>query len=486
MRWTIGAATLAMLAGCAGPGDPEYADPNLIGPPPAVGDNCDPPFPMNFAQDWFVFADLDQGVARNVFVEQDECAIGIYHDATDASANPREWQGFVGADPAVENDYEPSITLVVKRSGGGRLSREPVCCRGGLYPRAVDFSPTYAMLACHSSSCEERFDTEHTGLYLELVDGVDPNTKKEAEVTLRQGASASDAVFAAGSVWVLVESSVYRIDPNGNTAVDTMVSVPGARFIAAAPGGAAVFVAGNELVRVETNDNAVQYRTTLPSAPDAMAVTSEGVLVAVTEGATSALIVYEAATLTPRDVPRTQAERITSLAALDTTTAIAAATAEGSSSLFSVTATMTMALLTDLSRADGLSLGSIVPTRLVQIERQTLGFLGACYMGAARERHCYFEYDAAATNETAVRRVGVPEVEQLSDLAYDLATDRVVLSSSAGRVAFIDRGPVMRPRVQSTVRLPSLRLGAIAISDMRRAYVLHADDGAVSVIAEPD
>lgn len=485
MRWTIGPAALAAIVGCAGPADPVYPDPSAIGPPPAVGDQCVPPFPMGFAQDWFVFADLDQGTSCDVFLEQDECAVGIYHDCTDGTADPREWQGRVSTNPNAVG-YEPRIELVAKYedpTSGSRLARGPSCCEGSLFPRGDNVVPTYALLTCHDDACDRPFETTHTGLYLERRTDFDPKSLDRGSFSLEAGARTPDASFAAGAVWVIVGSSVYTYTPETTNAERVPIDVGDAEHLVHALGGGAVYTAGASLVRIDTAARTESARIALPGPADAVVPTSAGLLVAYADGATSGLALYDPVSLAPRGAPRLQAERVTGLAAVEDLDRIAVATAEGSSALFAVTSTLTLGVLVDIAQDGALSTRQVVPFAPFSVSGSKVGMLGRCYE-AAPKVHCYFEIDTA---DASVRRVGVPDVEVLVSAAYDIRTDRIVASSAGGRIAFIDRGAAFRPRVQQTVRLDGTPLlGAIAIDAERGvAYVAETLVGSMRVIAEP-
>lgn len=479
--WVLAATT---TLACSAPGDPTYPDRTIIGPPPAVGDACELPFPVNFAQDWFVLADLDQGTSCEIFLEQDECAVGIYHDCTDGSANPREWQGVVDSDPEQPMAYVPVISLTAKYAeGASRVPRGPTCCDGGLFPRGTDVSPIWSYLTCHESQCSSQFDRFHTGMFLEQRRDVDPQLLYRGDVELNEGARAPDAVFANGAVWAIVGAELYTYTPSSGEATPVAIDVAGANHLAVSLDGTALYVAGTELVRVDVTSRMETGRVALSGAAYAIAVAIEGVIVSFDDGTASSLARYDAATLAPLGSPSAVAERIQGLVAVDQTGRPAVATAQGSSAIFAVSSTLTIEVLTDLEGAPGMELGPVEPTAPFFVDGATVGMIAPCY-AAAPTRHCYFEVDTVTLE---VRRVGIPDVDFLESVAYDVQANRVVFGTRAGRVAFVDRGLEFRPRVQELVDVGSpVTLGAIAVdAGQNVAYAIHSAEGRASIVNEP-
>lgn len=95
-----------LLAGCGSPGAPGSPPAGALPLPPAAN-TCGPA--LQVGRDWFYLADLQSGNSCSVYLEQDECVLGIYDDCT-VRVGARQWVGRVGTDSSVGLTGERVLT----------------------------------------------------------------------------------------------------------------------------------------------------------------------------------------------------------------------------------------------------------------------------------------------------------------------------------------------------------------------------------------
>ena len=161
--WGLSRVTTLIAAsalGCDPPAASELPPTELVGPSPPAANTCVPPY-ARFANDAFLWADLDRGRSCTVYLEQDECVLGVFRDAA-CGGDEREWRGII--------DGEDRIRLGALYPPGtaGLLPRSPRCCNGLL--RRDDDIPPSSQLACQMRECGNPADADHLGIRLERMD----------------------------------------------------------------------------------------------------------------------------------------------------------------------------------------------------------------------------------------------------------------------------------------------------------------------------
>ncbi len=153
-----GRLLLAAALGCGPVPAPDWPQ---DAPEPAAA-ACEPPY-ARFAPGRFQLADLDIGRSCSVFLEQDECVLGVYRDCSVPTEAPREWRGWVDGPGRLRLDALFPVPPTLPRS--------PRCCEGSL---VRDEGPTWALLRCGFSGCGGSIERGHAGLYLEAEVPADP------------------------------------------------------------------------------------------------------------------------------------------------------------------------------------------------------------------------------------------------------------------------------------------------------------------------
>lgn len=127
-------ATLIALAvtACGSPGNPGLPPAGALPPEPAAN-TCAPA--LQVARDWFHLADLMSGNSCPVYLEQDECVLGIYADCT-VRAGSRQWLGRISADrdlalTAHVGAAASGPTCTGQLSGESERSRFDLACNTG-------------------------------------------------------------------------------------------------------------------------------------------------------------------------------------------------------------------------------------------------------------------------------------------------------------------------------------------------------------------
>lgn len=256
------AALSAVAAACDPPGPASLPPAEQVGPPSPAAFACSPPY-ARFAGRAFRWADLDQGRSCSVFLEQDECVLGVYRDCTASAA--REWQG--------EIDAANSIRLRSFSPGAhSPMARQPRCCTGAL--ERPSEGPAWARLHCSTVDCASPHHGDHLGLYLEAAEAVRPQGTIGAEAQLDGPVVSAQGPFALIAGQGLAADGVWRVD---GPAPRRVRSVADGRVIALAPSEQVWLATGARVLGPGGREWA------LPSPPLAMAAWSEGAVVALAD-----------------------------------------------------------------------------------------------------------------------------------------------------------------------------------------------------------
>lgn len=455
----------ALVSACGGPSAPELPPRDVVGPPPeaALPDQCVPPYPMSFGEDWFLLADLDRGEACYVFLERDECVLGIFADCTDAGIDRRQWRGRVDVDT---EGAEAQLFTVFERSNESREPRQPICCGGPVHATS-DSASAWALLGCQLDDCGHVADVSHPGLYLSrYTPELDPSVAILAP--LEVPGPALDVGFEGGALWVLTPRALARIDPDSGD-LDEQVDLTEGRLLATGQGYVFV-VDGRELVVRSASGSA---RLALPSEVRAMSAAGPRAVLAFDD----ALWTVDGPSAT-RTASAAAPARVRALAGgapgyllADSAPEVVFAVDEG----LDVTPHFDTAALVEQTK------GAFTPSAL-SAGPGVAAFLGPCHVGA-RKTHCVFETDGA---DDGARRYAVAGVEALVAVHHDPSTQRWVTVSEAGRITQVERGSG-RPLLQGQVRLvdTTVRASAYDVAE-RRLFVLSEGGRRVDRVALKD
>lgn len=149
-----GSTVLALfMAGCGSPGAPGQPPAGALPPAPAAN-ACGPA--LQVGRDWFHLGDLISGSSCPVYLEQDECVLGIYDDCS-VRVGGRQWLGRISADASVlmtgERTNTPGSIVCAGRVEGeaDRDHLDFTCSSGSSSPvprlvlaRRVDPAPSFA------------------------------------------------------------------------------------------------------------------------------------------------------------------------------------------------------------------------------------------------------------------------------------------------------------------------------------------------------
>ena len=265
----VPASLAACLLACAGPNGPPEPGAELGPAAPAAAD-CPPV--RQFANDWFYFVDLERGRTCRVFLEQDECVLGVFEDCTN---RPRQWVGTV--------DGAGMMRLTAVHATPQGLADRGTCA-GPL--RGLDTPETSARLICAAGPGD---------LYFERVD---PNAEPFGEVlpearievvSVRSdaiGRLTDAAIIEVGDtreLWVVVANrgaadsahlSIHDIVGAGPRAA---IELPFADSLATVPGtGQIAVTARDRLVLVDAGRRSIVVSATVSGSIDAVAASPDG------------------------------------------------------------------------------------------------------------------------------------------------------------------------------------------------------------------
>ncbi len=429
-------AGLALLA-CSSPPPPTIPPRDVVGPPLPVANSCLPPY-TTFAQDWFILADLDLGTSCRVFLEQDECVLGIYRDCTDPSPNPRQWVGAI--DSAMMKDQ---LEFQIYEGNGTVVGRPPKCCNG----RLIDLD--WARLDCHLTACDNVTDTIHVGAEIEREVTPDPFATTAGTEMIASGPLGDFALLAAKrELWAITRNAIV-VHPLGGTS-SMLGSVTDAQHLALAPDEATAYVSdGSKLLRIDTVARTIVETVDLGSRIELLECSTRGVVAGTVDGDMMTVSIRRAGSLATVDAEATM-PRLLSIVDLpggDSDRAFLAAPASGH-----------LAVLTSTLAAGAGAPSVNTPVRaLFTVDDDTIGLLAEC-SERSTAKHCWFEIDPLGGT---IRRTGIPDIGDIVDAAYDATRDRVVFSGDRGGLAVLDRAR-WRPQVQRRVDLAGV--GSLQIS----------------------
>ena len=419
-----------VLFACSSPPPPEIPPTSEIGPPPAAALMCFPPYSM-FAQKAFLLADLDQGTSCEVYIEQDECILGIYRDCTDPSPSSRQWVGIInstGMRDALEFDIIEGV--------GGIVPRPPKCCDGEL----VDGE--WAVLDCALSSCSNNSDTAHVGAYIESLDVAASPWGSVAGSGTVGGTGLIDFVFVSGrqEIWAITPVSLIVHEIGGASATLPINLTSASGIVLADHEGTAYVADGSQLLRIDTTTRAVDETVDLGAEVVVLTIGPAGVAVGVREGNGTRLSLRRAGDLSTEDATHMFETEIGDAVPVQDGNSVTAwvASVEGGN-LLVLTSSLSVSRERSLTKP---------ATKLFSPAPLVLGYFADC-SNLSNMKHCYFELDLAR-EET--RRIGIPDVGVLTDGAVSQDGTQMLFAGSDGGLGVLERA-TFRPRVRERVTL---------------------------------
>lgn len=426
---------LSCVWACSNPPPPELPGRDRTGPAELANKDCAKlmPYPTNFGQAEYVWADLDRAELCTVYVEQDDCVVAIWRDC---AGDSREWQGRVAGAGASRMLHLESIYA----NNGARPARAPSCCEGPILP--ADREPDEAILSCGLQGCGIDVDKKHLGIQLERKrSGGGPTLGN----SLTLGPTGSKIVASANlgdSLWVLVqgpEPGIYG--QNG----ERLATIEGQAMVA---GHGAFYVAqGRTLSRVEPS-GAVSATFSVSSTIAHLAVLTDGILL----GTADELVRFNSTISVPQRRPVTGLTGLIGLPRVDEPAAVAFF----ASKIETITSTLGRKLELDLAKDTVRDLTHTLPQLGFAIDANTVGFAGKCNLDDSGKR-CFFE--ARLEQPLRLERTALPQ-GSLQALAVSATGDRIVAVSDQGLRTFL-RGP-LRPELQHTLDLAGQGLAVIS------------------------
>ena len=453
---------VATAFACSEP--PAAVVPEGAEPPRPASDDCEPPYPMSFAQDHFFFADLDTNRTCTQFIEQDRCVLGIFEDCVtnDGQSTPaRQWTGWVDTEGTGR-----TVQLSGTTAGAAVIARSPSCCEGALMPTS-EGPVEWALLACRLNRCGNPRDVAHVGVYFErLRSDLDPQGR--VLDPLSAGAAEKGPVWVDGrrELWLLGNGQITLVPVDGRYSNQT-IDIPGEGGQALVVTPTAVYAASDDTVtRIELSSLQMQP-TTLAGPIQAMSQTSAGLLIACALSTNPE--VNELVLLNPQGQILGTAlldGEVDSIAALDDHEHIAVVARRGEPNLIAVAADLTLRTFLDFTDDTGDQITVLdlvedfaIPKWLVGLPRGWIGFVDQC--NAQVLTQCWFEVSEDKTVPPV--RVGIPAAASLGPVWYDRTRDRVVVADREGQIVIINRTP-LRPHLQETIKLPGELRGLTGVS----------------------
>jgi hypothetical protein len=428
-------AAAALLCACSMPPDPTIPprDPTALPGPAAT--SCFPPY-SKFAQDWFLFGDMDVGASCRVYMEQDECILGIFRDCTDPNeADPRQWVGRISTMGAVD-----SLEFAIFPGLGSSAPRAPKCCEGDLA------GGDWARLDCKVTSCGNTADQVHVGAYFEREGLVPPWGTVAERFEIGTGEPLVDLAVLSMSreIWVLTPTRLY-VQPLPGTAIALPIAfADGKRIVAAAHEGTVFVAAGSRLLSIDTRTRTTSAMTDLGDPIDSLEISDDlGLLVGARSVQQTRLSLRRTADI----------ETVTGEVLLERTAAAVPIPAPTASAAFvaALDAGGLVILTSTLAVRDPDD--DPIPTEkpgraLFSIEGSTVGFFAGC-SELSNAAHCYFEIDLAGAGPP--RRLGLLGAGALTAALRDPDRDQVLLSGDGGSLSVVDRDgwrPLLGARVE--------------------------------------
>lgn len=425
MRW--GVLLMGLSLGCSDPGPPTIPPRSVIGPDRPAATTCFPPY-SDFAQAPFVLADLNQGVSCEVYLEQDECVLGIFKDCTDLSPDPRQWIGTIDS-----NMMRDMLEFAIVEGEGSVISQSPSCCRGEL------FDSRWAMMDCALTNCSNTTDSVHVGTYLELIDETIPAWGAIGAVGFVDASgTVEEFVYVQKSppeIWALTRNAVAVHEIGGVTQILQPTLMNGSRIVLADHGNTAYVADGSTLLRFDTQTRTIEESVDLGARIDVLAYSPNGIAVGIQEGTDTRLTLRRTADLNTvtadRLHPRLNDITLVREGAMDATWVAA------------IEDEKLLVLTSSLSLSDDQPI--VKPARKVYpVDDRVVGFLAQC-SETSNKAHCYFEW---RMDRGEVRRAGFPNVGDIRDIVVDPMRNAVLAVGTEPRLGILDRGQ-WRPLVQA-------------------------------------
>jgi hypothetical protein len=441
-------ALLALsLIACSSPPPPTLPPRSEIGPDQPAATECFPPYNGSFAHDWFVLADLDLGVSCRVFLEQDDCVLGIFDDCTDPSPSSRQWVGKTSSEMTRDR-----LQFQIFEGNGSVVGRPPKCCNGEL------IDGDWSHLDCKLTACDNQTDQIHVGALLERETApapfADPAGREElsSTVTIRDFA----LLAAKREIWAVTQSEIVVQALGGATQV--LDNVVDAELLVADPDERWVYVAdGDTIMRIDVNAREQMESVDLGGPVEILEHTSRGILAGAVSGDTMMLSLHRRDDLTVIDASGTLPRLAAVIEVPNGTSprAFLAAPLEARADL--------VVLTSSLAIGSGAPNTERSPRAFVSVGGGAIGFLAEC-SERSTEQHCWFEVDLATNG---VRRTGIPDIGDIIDAVHHAPSERVVFSGPEG-LGVLDRA-AWRPLVQARVAIDGAGKLALFGSDLYAA-----------------
>jgi hypothetical protein len=440
-------ALLLALIACSSPPPPTIPPRSDIGPELPAATACFPPYNSSFAHDWFVLADLDLGVSCRVFLEQDDCVLGIFRDCTDPSPMLRQWVGVTSTE--MTRDL---LEFSVFHASGTIVGRPPKCCEGEL------IDDTWASLDCFETACGAPTDVFHVGAQLERETGPMPFAERTQREELSGATDIVDFVVlpAKQEIWAVSDSEILLHTLQGNTRSLANVTDP-ERLIASTDGNTIYVADGNDLIRIDATVPQVVETIDAGGPIEILERSTRGIVVGAVSANQTVLTLRRPNSIATID-GQSMFPRLAAVIEIPNGTearAFFAAPVDVRGDL--------MVLTSSLSQGSGAPNVERSPRAFHAVGAGVIGYLADC-SERSTEGHCWFEIDLASND---IRRTGIPDIGDITDAAHDAVNDRIVFSGPEG-LAALDRA-TWRPLVQARVPFDDLTRLAIAGTEVYAA-----------------
>ena len=412
-------ASLVLIAGLnAGCEPPAPADLGPEAPLPAAA-FCLPPYPR-FANQWVRWADLDRGRSCSVFLEQDECIVGVFRDCTAGDVDVREWRGAVNT----QSGGGAMITLESLHTDEVRAApRRPKCCQGSLQLSAESF---WGQLQCQLRTCDSH-DESHAGIYFELETPAQP-----AGFAVGRDSLAAIPIAAEGQVALLsglgpAVDGVWRI----TFPIEKLLELPEGRLMAGV--GSQTFWAAAQDLLVDP----LGGQHPLPGEPRILAA-STATAVVVVDDTLLQFTLDEEAPVASRTRP---------------TIDIAEVVVSDAHQVFLLlhTPPIIEVLGEELSTTASISYGRLIegPPRHATWLNDRIAFVGRCHI-ADKNQRCLYTFEPTSG---AIDRLGLPDGEDLGRPVFG-SNNTWWVPDTSGLIHVVEPEP-LRPLLGARFELPA-------------------------------
>lgn len=392
---------------------PEAPDLFPTAPPPPAANDCVPPY-ARFANAPFLWVDLDRGASCTVFLEQDECVLGLFRDG--CGGDEREWRG------AIDGEDRIRLQALYPPGNGALLPRAPRCCDGLLIRSADD--PPWAQLTCQTRSCGASSDADHLGLALERSESTPDRLRLVSEVRLPGPIVDGEGLYALVSGGGSEVDGVWSLE-DAPRRVRTILD--GQQL---AEGGVRVWVATG--ARVDGGDVSIP----LEGALSGLVGTSEGIAFI-----RDTTLVHYRPDAPGGGVVHTSTRTESPLG-------LAADREEGRIYLLTRSHLVTLDPQLQIVDRQTLELPFFrTPRAQGEVAEGRVWIVAACHEADLRER-CVWSIE---TSSGAVRRVSIPDVEQIG--APTRAGDQWWIPDASGALHLVD-AETLRPLLSSPFSVP--------------------------------